>query len=105
MFLATFPSLFIMDKLGRRPLIIVGGLGMSACLIAVGIITSQFQYDWSAHSGAAWASAALIWLYIFHFGYSWGPVSWVVISEIMPLSARAPGTALGASTNWVCQTA
>ncbi|ORX34317.1 hexose transport-related protein [Kockovaella imperatae] len=101
MFLATFPSLFIMDKLGRRPLIIIGGLGMSFCLVIVGALNARFEDSYEHHRGAAWAAAVFIWVYIFNFGYSWGPVSWVVISEIMPMSARAPGTALGASTNWM----
>jgi MFS family permease len=101
MFLATFPALLIIDKLGRRPLLIVGGLGMSTCLVIVGALTGKYQDTWATHSAAGWVSAVFIWLYIANFGYSWGPVSWVVISEVMPLSARASGTALAASTNWV----
>ncbi|KAL1406129.1 hypothetical protein Q8F55_007812 [Vanrija albida] len=101
MFLATFPSLFIVDKLGRRPLLVVGGLGMCVSLIIVGAITARFQHDWTSHAAGAWTSAVFIWIYIAHFGYSWGPVSWIVISELMPMSARAAGTALGASANWM----
>lgn len=74
---------------------------MSICLIIVGALTAAFQHDWDSHSGPAWTAAAFVWIYIANFGYSWGPVSWVVISEIMPMSVRAPGTALGASTNWM----
>lgn len=103
MFVATFPAIFWIDKLGRRPLLVAGGLGMSVCLVIVGALTGSFQKKWEVHEGdgAGWAAATFIWLYIFNFGYSWGPVSWVVISEIMPMSARAAGTALGASTNWM----
>lgn len=99
--LSTFPALVIMDRVGRRPLIIVGGLGMSFCLIIVAALTATFQNSWSTHAGAAWTSAVFIWIYCFNFGYSWGPVSWTVIAEVMPMSARAPGTALAASANWV----
>lgn len=101
MFIATFPAIFYIDKIGRRPLLVMGGLGMSLCLVIVAALTGSFEKDWESHKGAAWASAAFIWFYIFNFGYSWGPVSWVVISEIMPMSARAAGTALAASTNWM----
>lgn len=45
--------------------------------------------------------AALIWLYIAGFGSTWGPVSWTLISEIFPLSIRAKGASIGASSNWV----
>lgn len=101
MFLATFPSLFIIDKLGRRPLLIVGGLGMIACLAIVAGVMGRYNDEMDTNSAAGWACAVFLWIYIACFGFSWGPVSWVVISEIMPLSARGPGTALGASTNWM----
>lgn len=101
MFLATFPAIMYMDSLGRRPLLIMGGLGMVACLTVVAALTGSFQHSWETHKSAGWAAAAFIWIYIACFGFSWGPVSWTVISEIMPMSARAAGTALGASTNWM----
>lgn len=44
---------------------------------------------------------ALIWVYIAGFGATWGPVSWTLISEIFPLSIRAKGASIGASSNWV----
>jgi len=104
MFLATIPAVLFIDKLGRRPLLIAGGVGMTVCLAIVAGLTGSFEDNWPAHKGASWAAAAFIWLYIAWFGVSWGPCSWVVISELMPLSVRAPGTALGASTNWAINT-
>jgi MFS family permease len=101
MFLATIPAVLFIDKVGRRPLLVAGGVGMAICLAIVAALTGSFQDDWPSHTGAGWAGAAFIWLYIACFGFSWGPVSWVVIAELMPLSARGPGTALGASTNWM----
>lgn len=101
MFVATVPAIFLMDKIGRRPLLIVGGLGMAICLAIVGGITGGFKNHLDEHAAGAWTSAAFVWIYIACFGFSWGPVSWTVISEIFPLSVRAPGTALSASTNWM----
>lgn len=46
-------------------------------------------------------SLALIWLYIAGFGATWGPVSWTLVSEIFPLSIRAKGASIGASSNWI----
>lgn len=43
----------------------------------------------------------MIWLYIANFAYSWGPASWILIAEIFPLSIRAKGTSIGASSNWM----
>jgi MFS family permease len=44
---------------------------------------------------------AFIWVYIAAFGATWGPVSWTLISEIFPLSIRAKGASIGASSNWI----
>ena len=43
----------------------------------------------------------MVWLFVVNFGYSWGPCGWVIISEVWPLSNRAYGIALGASSNWM----
>jgi len=99
--ICTIPAIALIDKVGRRPLLIVGGIGMSICLIIVAALVGTFQSDWKAHQGAAWTSVTFIWLYVGFFGGSWGPVSWVVISEVFPLSVRGHGVALGASTNWM----
>ena len=42
----------------------------------------------------------MVWLFVIHFGYSWGPCAWIVVAEIWPLSNRPYGIALGASSNW-----
>jgi hypothetical protein len=42
-----------------------------------------------------------VWLYIINFAYSWGPGSWILIAETMPLSIRAKGTSIAASANWM----
>lgn len=43
----------------------------------------------------------MVWLFVVHFGYSWGPCAWIITSEVWPLSVRSYGTALGASSNWM----
>jgi len=63
-------------------------------------ITAKNQYQWPTHQSAGWAAVAMVWLFVIHFGYSWGPCAWIVISEIWPLSNRSYGIALGASSNW-----
>jgi MFS family permease len=99
--LATIPAILLIDKVGRRPLLIAGGVGMAICLILISAIIAQFQHDWPHHGAGGWAVAAFIWLYLASFGFSWGPCSWVVISEVFPLSTRSYGVALAASTNWM----
>jgi Sugar (and other) transporter len=43
----------------------------------------------------------MVWLFVVHFGYSWGPCAWIIVAEIWPLSNRPYGIALGASSNWM----
>ena len=75
-----------------------GGLG--CCSLRVSIILFQ-PFDKHAKDRQA-DSDLRSWLFVVNFGYSWGPCAWVIIAEIWPLSNRAYGIALGASSNWMC---
>lgn len=99
--LTTVPAITILDKVGRKPLLYAGSLGMLSTMLVVGILASQFGGDWAAHGAAGWAAVVMIWLYIMNFAYSWGPVSWTLIAEVFPLSTRAKGTSIAASANWM----
>ncbi len=79
----------IIDKVGRKPMLLVGSVVMWICMVIVGILVAKFSYDWSQHSAAGWVAVALIWCYVGAFGATWGPASWTIISEIFPLSIRA----------------
>lgn len=98
---ATVPALFLIDRVGRRPLLIAGSVGMFIAQLIVGVIVATCSHDWAQHSAAGWAAVVMIWFYILNFAYSWGPCSWVLIAEICPLSIRAKGTSVAASSNWM----
>ncbi|KFX98671.1 hypothetical protein O988_04255 [Pseudogymnoascus sp. VKM F-3808] len=97
----TIPAILFIDKVGRKPLMIAGSIGMCCCMLIVGIIVATCGSDWTTHAAAGWAAVVFVWLYIANFGYSWGPGSWILIAEIFPLSIRAKGTSIGASSNWM----
>ncbi|KAJ5279026.1 hypothetical protein N7478_004398 [Penicillium angulare] len=80
--LATIPAILIIDKVGRKPLLIAGYIAMFCSMIIVTVIVAKFQHDWEHHATAGWAAVAFIWIYIANFGYSWGPARWVLISAI-----------------------
>ncbi|TLD33099.1 hypothetical protein PspLS_00090 [Pyricularia sp. CBS 133598] len=98
---STIPAMLLIDKLGRKPMLYTGSIIMFLTMVTVGIVVAKFQHDWPNNPAAGWASVILIWIYIGAFGYGWGPASWVVISEIFPLSIRARGASIGASSNWL----
>ncbi|ORX97685.1 general substrate transporter [Clohesyomyces aquaticus] len=101
MFLATIPAVMYVDSWGRKPTLIIGAIGMALCHMIIAIITARNQDDWPHHRAAGWGAVAMVWLFVIHFGYSWGPCAWIVVAEIWPLSNRPYGIALGASSNWM----
>ncbi|KAK9311250.1 general substrate transporter [Lipomyces starkeyi] len=100
-FVSTLPAMVIIDKVGRKPMLLIGSAVMGISMILVGIIVAKFRHDWVHHAAAGWVAVAFIWVYIAGFGATWGPVSWTLVSEIFPLSIRAKGASIGASSNWI----
>ncbi|KAM3078952.1 hypothetical protein ACMFMF_003878 [Clarireedia jacksonii] len=101
MFIATIPSVLYIDKLGRKPILTIGAIGMATCHIIIAVIVAKNRDSWETHKAAGWAAVAMVWLFVIHFGYSWGPCAWILVAEIWPLSNRPYGIALGASSNWM----
>lgn len=92
---ATLPPWVLVDSLGRRKLLIGGGMVMSASLVAVAVLMRSSS-DFSANM----VIVAVI-LYNAFFGASWGPVPWLYPPEILPLQIRAKGVSLSTATNWL----
>lgn len=92
--LATVPPWFLVERLGRRRMLMSGGVIMAAALA----MTAGTLRAGGAHS------AALVVLYVViynaFFGYSWGPIPWLYPPEILPLSVRSKGASLSTATNW-----
>lgn len=82
-------------------MLMIGSTVMMVTMVSTGIIVAKFQHDWPRYAAQGWVCVALIWIYIAGFGATWGPVSWTMISEIFPLSIRAKGASIGASSNWL----
>jgi sugar porter (SP) family MFS transporter len=90
--LATVLGMAIIDRVGRKPLLLVGALGTAVALASVATIYSTGQ-------GQAWLLPALIGFILF-FAISQGAVIWVYLSEIFPTAVRARGQSLGSATHW-----
>lgn len=90
--LATLVAMSLIDKIGRKKLLLIGSLGCAAALAGVTAIFARQQHQ-------NWLLPLLI-LYIFSFAISQGAVIWVYISEIFPSTVRAKGQALGSSAHW-----
>lgn len=96
---STIPGLLIIESWGRRRLLMVGALGMAACQLLMA------SFSTAAGSDLRGASQTILVVFcsfnIFFFAASWGPVVWVVTSEIYPLKVRAKAMSLSTASNWV----
>ncbi|KAF2237453.1 putative MFS monosaccharide transporter [Viridothelium virens] len=94
-------SIWTMDALGRRPLLLGGSIIMTISHIIIAILVGKFSNNWPAHRSEGWTSVAFLFVYMLGFGASWGPVPWAMPSEIFPSSLRAKGVALSTCSNWL----
>jgi MFS transporter, SP family, arabinose:H+ symporter len=95
--LATTIAMLVIDKLGRKVLLLTGSVGTALCLGGVAFIFSTGRHE-----------GLLVWLlvgYIAFFAFSQGAVIWVYISEIFPNLVRAKGQSLGSFTHWIMNAA
>ncbi|KJA21016.1 hypothetical protein HYPSUDRAFT_42600 [Hypholoma sublateritium FD-334 SS-4] len=100
----TISSLPFIDKLGRRRLLLIGAAGMcfSEFIVAiVGVTAGHIQADGTVNLPAQRVLIAFVCIYIAFFAMSWGPVAWVVTSEVFPLSIRGRGMSLSVASNWL----
>ncbi|KAI8093174.1 general substrate transporter [Halteromyces radiatus] len=95
------PTVLYLDKVGRRILLLVGSVGMAICMLTVGSLTVAFQHDWVHHSNEAWLAVIMIYIFMGFFAFSWGPVPWVVSSELFPLRVRAKAMGITSSSHWM----
>ncbi|XP_073315256.1 sugar transport protein 10-like [Primulina huaijiensis] len=100
--LATIVSILVVDKFGRRVLFLEGGIQMIICQIGVGcLIASVFGVsgDGAFSKGMGNLALAFICIYVAAFAWSWGPLGWLVPSEIFPLEIRSAGQSINVSVN------
>jgi MFS family permease len=101
--LSTLPALVLIDKVGRRPLLMCGAIGTFISLVIVGGIIGAYGSDGLAtHKSAAWTGIAFIYIYDVNFSYSFAPIGWVLPSEIFNLGNRSKAMAVTTSTTLMC---
>ncbi|KAL2006792.1 hypothetical protein VTN00DRAFT_9460 [Thermoascus crustaceus] len=93
-FFASFIPIIIIERVGRRPLMLIGAAGMSFSMIWLAISSS--------FGGDKWGIVAAAFLFVFNTFYAlgWLGMSWLYPAEILPLRIRAPGNAISTSANW-----
>lgn len=98
--LSTPMSFWIIERFGRRKILILGGTGMVISQFIVGIVGVTAGKASNNNQAAVSAMIAFICINISMFAMTWGPAAWVIVGEIFPLPIRARGVGLSTSSNW-----
>ncbi|CAK5261934.1 unnamed protein product [Mycena citricolor] len=94
----------LIDRIGRRRLLLIGAAGMlvSQYIVAiVGVTAGQATASGAVNLAAQRVLIAFVCFYISFFAISWGPVTWVVVGEIFSLNLRAKSMSLAVASNWL----
>lgn len=101
----TLVAIAVVDRLGRRPLLLIGSAGMaiSLAIVAVAFANGTPSADRTNNLPFGWALVGLIAAHTFYvfFCATWGPVMWVLLGEIFPNQIRGAGMALATGVNWI----
>jgi sugar porter (SP) family MFS transporter len=103
--LTTLIAIAYVDKFGRRPLLIVGSIGMTITLGTLALVFGNAPLDAAGNPNLT-GSAGIIALiaanlFVFCFGFSWGPVVWVMLGEMFNNKIRAVALSVAAAVQWI----
>ena len=92
----TLIAMQLIDRVGRRPLLLVSLAGMAVSLFVLGLAFSLPQFA----GGLGWIAVGSLMAYVGSFAVGLGPVFWLILSEIYPLSIRGRAMSIGTIANW-----
>ncbi|KAK9770042.1 putative Major facilitator superfamily (MFS) profile domain-containing protein [Seiridium cardinale] len=91
----------LIDRIGRRPLAIGGGLGNMTCFVIIAALVGKYEGIWSQNTSAGWACVAMAFLFIIVFGASYSSLGWALPPEVFPVGLRSKGVAFSVAVNWL----
>jgi len=101
---ACFVTIMFVDKIGRKPLLLIGSAGMAIALFAMviafhnGTLDAAGNLQLSVHNG--WIAVIAANLYVIFFNASWGPIMWVMLGEMFPNQIRGSALAVCGFAQW-----
>jgi sugar porter (SP) family MFS transporter len=100
---AVFITMYLIDKIGRKPFLLIGSVGMSITLATMVFVFANSAVD--ANGNLSLGDQGIIALiaanaYVFFFNLSWGPVMWVMLGEMFPNQIRGSGLAIAGFAQW-----
>jgi len=103
---AVTVTILVIDRIGRKPLLLIGSIGMtiSLAILVVAFLNASSSPEGAVRLEGIWGPTALIAAnaYVVFFNGSWGPVMWVMLGEMFPNQIRGSGIAVSGLAQWGC---
>ncbi|CAK7203010.1 hypothetical protein SEUCBS139899_005737 [Sporothrix eucalyptigena] len=100
-FIAMFPAIFLVERIGRRPLLLVGSVGMALTMAVLAISTSIASNSVNGNTAAGIVAAVFLFVFNTFFALGWCGLPWLIPTELLPLEIRAKASALATSADWI----
>ncbi|CRG86562.1 hypothetical protein PISL3812_03572 [Talaromyces islandicus] len=98
-FVMTFPAVFLMDNIGRKPTLCWGEANMAISDAQIAAIIAVYGDDFETHAMARHGAVFLIYWHITNYVVTLVPIGWVVVAEVFPLNMRAKGVVIVSAVN------
>lgn len=98
--LATYSSTLLVDKAGRRVLLVLSSAVMAVCLTVLGLCFHLQTHGYDV-SSITWLPLASVALFIVVFSMGFGPVPWIMLGELFPNNVKGIASALTAASAWI----
>jgi len=107
----TWPNMYYLGTWGRRKPMILGAIGMSICMLMIGVILKaegnpsysptlhKVNFDFSSNQAAGKAVIAFLYLYVANFAISWATPAWVVPAKIFPMITLGRANSMTTAVN------
>lgn len=99
--IATFVSVLVVDKLGRRLLLLVSALVMALSTIAMGVYFYMKDNDEASVSELGWLPVCALCIFIIMFSIGFGPVPWLMMGELFASDIKGVAGSIAGTSNWV----
>jgi sugar porter (SP) family MFS transporter len=97
---ATAVSCVLMDRAGRCILLFISGVLMTLSMTSFGVY--YYITEVQGRTDLSWLSLSSVIIFVSGFSIGWGPIPWLVTSEIIPVRIRSVANGLATATNWIC---